>query len=59
MKRQICSDYKIVPGTNITEALYRLFCENPRDTEFVLEPGDYAIIISPRRTVKNIGDILT
>ena len=25
----------------------------------VLEPGDYAIIISPRRTVKNIGDILT
>ena len=24
----------------------------------VLEPGDYAIIISPRRTVKNIGDVL-
>ncbi len=41
MKRILCADMGIRPGTDITEALYALFCEHPRDTEFVLEAGDY------------------
>ncbi len=41
MKTIRCAEYGIVPGKDITEALYRLFCENPRDTEFIFEPGNY------------------
>ena len=48
MKKIVCADYGIRPGCDITEQLYRLFCDNPRDTEFVLETGEY--YFSPRFT---------
>ncbi len=41
MKRINCADCGILPGNDVTEALYRLFCDNPCDTEFVFAPGDY------------------
>ncbi|MBQ7301892.1 MAG: hypothetical protein IJW77_18840 [Clostridia bacterium] len=41
MRKINCADYGIRPGEDITEALYQLFCDNPRDTEFILDSGDY------------------
>lgn len=41
MKRLILSEQGILPDSNITEALYTLFCEYPADTVFVFEEGDY------------------
>ena len=41
MKRLDCTQYGILPGADVTEALYQLFCDNPRDTEFVFAAGDY------------------
>ena len=34
-------DYGIVPETDCTLALYRLFRQFPKDTEFVFEDADY------------------
>lgn len=41
MKKIYLSDVGILPGTDITLALYKLFKENPYDTEFVFENADY------------------
>ena len=41
MKRIILSQNGIKPNTDITEALYKLFCENGQNTEFVFENADY------------------
>ena len=48
MKRLDCTQYGILPGADVTEALYQLFCDNPRDTEFVFAAGDY--LFTPRFT---------
>ncbi len=48
MKRIDCSRYGILPGNDVTEALYALFTENPRDAEFVFAPGEY--FFTPRFT---------
>lgn len=36
-----CRKAGLLPGTDITEALYRLFCSHPQNTEFIFEKGDY------------------
>ena len=41
MKKIYLSDVGILPGTDITLALYKLFKENPYDTEFVFENAKY------------------
>jgi len=41
MKRILCANFGILPGCDVTEQLYRLFCDNPRDTEFIFETGEY------------------
>ncbi|MBP3918838.1 MAG: right-handed parallel beta-helix repeat-containing protein [Clostridia bacterium] len=41
MKHVDCLKAGIKPGCDITEALYRLFCENPYDTEFIFAKGEY------------------
>jgi len=48
MHRIDCSDFGIRPGKDVTQALFDLFCAHPRDTEFVLERGEY--YFSPRFT---------
>lgn len=41
MKRVVLSQNGILPGTDVTTALYHLFCEHPSNTTFVFENGDY------------------
>ncbi|MBR4081624.1 MAG: hypothetical protein IKK21_07570, partial [Clostridia bacterium] len=41
MNRICLRDYGILPGGDVTLALYALFSKYPRDTAFVFEPGDY------------------
>jgi len=41
MKRIILSQNGILPNTDITEALYQLFCDHTSNTEFVFENADY------------------
>ncbi|MBE6616844.1 MAG: right-handed parallel beta-helix repeat-containing protein [Ruminococcaceae bacterium] len=41
MKTIRLRDYGILPDTDITISLWKLFKENTRDTEFVFEDGDY------------------
>ena len=41
MKTIILREWGILPKTDITLALYKLFIENPQDTEFVFEADEY------------------
>lgn len=41
MKTVVLSQKGILPNTDITTALYHLFCEHTSDTTFVFEEGDY------------------
>ena len=50
MKKIILSQNGILPNTDITLSLYQLFCENPVNTTFVFENGDY--YFSPLKEVK-------
>lgn len=50
MKKIILREQGILPNTDITLSLYKLFCENPTDTEFVFEAGDY--YFSPQDSMK-------
>lgn len=43
-----CNQHGILPGCDITESLFALFSEYPKDTEFVFEKGDY--YFTPRFT---------
>ncbi len=41
MNRIILREHGILPGTDVTLALYALFENHPQNAEFVFEPGDY------------------
>ena len=41
MNRIFLRDHGILPGADVTLALYALFENHPQDTVFVFEPGDY------------------
>lgn len=41
MEKILLRDHGIVPGTDVTRALFALFEKYPQDAAFVFEPGDY------------------
>lgn len=46
MEKIVLREYGILPNTDITVSLYKLFCEHKTNTEFVFEEGDY--FLSPQ-----------
>ena len=51
MKTIRLSDHGILPGTDITSALFSLFEQNKENTEFVFENADYYFSPSEARLV--------
>ena len=60
MKTIILREYGILPKTDITLALYKLFKENPENTEFVFENDEYYLLFFDltQRAVKKLCDDL-
>ena len=50
MNKVVLSEYGILPNTDITISLYKLFSQFKTDTEFVFEEGDY--YFSPKDEMK-------
>ncbi len=52
MKQIRLKDYGILPGGECTSELAELFRQNPTDTEFIFEPGDYRFLPKIRRDLR-------